>query len=110
MPTTSTTPIHPCRRLIVVLGDQLDADSTVFQDFDPELDWIWMAEVAGEGAFLIHDASPDAIAARLEEVLADRDELARRGEAARARAAELSWTATARKTADVWREALGMTG
>ncbi len=68
------------------------------------------AEVAGEGAFLIHDASPDAIAARLEEVLADRDELARRGEAARARAAELSWTATARKTADVWREALGMTG
>ncbi|MDH4372297.1 MAG: cryptochrome/photolyase family protein [Verrucomicrobiota bacterium] len=48
MPTTSTTPVHPCRRLIVVLGDQLDADSTVFEGFDPELDWIWMAEVSGE--------------------------------------------------------------
>jgi len=48
MPTTSTTPVHPCRRLIVVLGDQLEADSTVFEGFDPELDWIWMAEVSGE--------------------------------------------------------------
>jgi deoxyribodipyrimidine photolyase-related protein len=26
----------------------LDADSTVFEGFDPELDWIWMAEVSGE--------------------------------------------------------------
>jgi len=32
----------------VVLGDQLDADSTVFEGFDPEHDWIWMAEVSGE--------------------------------------------------------------
>ena len=47
-PPNSTAPVHPCRRLIVVLGDQLDADSTVFEGFDPELDWIWMAEVAGE--------------------------------------------------------------
>ena len=46
--TTSTTPAPQCRRLIVVLGDQLDADSTVFEGFDPELDWIWMAEVSGE--------------------------------------------------------------
>lgn len=45
---TSTAPVHPCRRLIVVLGDQLDADSTVFEGFDPEHDWIWMAEVSGE--------------------------------------------------------------
>jgi glycosyltransferase involved in cell wall biosynthesis len=66
------------------------------------------AEVAGEGAFLIHDASPEAIAERLTEVLADRDELELRAEAARARAAELSWTETARKTTDVWREALGL--
>lgn len=66
------------------------------------------AEVAGPGAFLIHEPSPDAIAARLTEVLADRDELARRGDAARARAAELSWFETARKTADVWREALDL--
>lgn len=68
------------------------------------------AEVAGEGAFLIHDPSPDSIADRLTELLADREELARRGEAARARAGELSWAATARKTADVWREALGLPG
>jgi deoxyribodipyrimidine photolyase-related protein len=47
-PPNSTAPVHPCRRLIVVLGDQLDADSTVFESFDPELDWIWMAEVSGE--------------------------------------------------------------
>jgi len=47
LPTLSN-PESQCRRLIVVLGDQLDADSTVFQDFDPELDWIWMVEVAGE--------------------------------------------------------------
>jgi len=66
------------------------------------------AEVAGDGAFLIHDTSPDSIAERLTELLADRDELARRGEAARERAAELSWTRTARNTAEVWREALGL--
>jgi deoxyribodipyrimidine photolyase-related protein len=48
MPPTLSNPGSQCRRLIVVLGDQLDADSTVFQDFDPELDWIWMAEVSGE--------------------------------------------------------------
>ena len=66
------------------------------------------AEVAGDGAFLVHDASPDAIAERLEEVLADREDLARRGAAAKARAADLSWSETARKTADVWREALGL--
>ena len=66
------------------------------------------AEVAGPGAFLINDASAEGIAARLEEALADRDELARRGEAARARAAELSWAATTRGTADAWREVLGL--
>ncbi len=66
------------------------------------------AEVAGEGAFLIRDPSPNAVAARLSEVLADREALARRGEAARERAAHLSWTATARGTAEVWREALGL--
>jgi len=47
-PPNSKAPVHPCRRLIVVLGDQLDADSTVFEGFDPEHDWIWMAEVSGE--------------------------------------------------------------
>jgi len=36
------------RHLIVVLGDQLDAESTVFADFDPARDAVWMAEVAHE--------------------------------------------------------------
>lgn len=34
--------------MIVVLGDQLDHDSTVFTDFDPAQDAVWMAEVPAE--------------------------------------------------------------
>ncbi len=37
-----------CRNLVIVLGDQLNADSAAFDDFDPQLDVIWMAEVAEE--------------------------------------------------------------
>lgn len=36
------------RHLILILGDQLDRDSAVWDDFDPELDRVWMAEVSGE--------------------------------------------------------------
>jgi deoxyribodipyrimidine photolyase-related protein len=36
------------RNLVVVLGDQLDATSAAFDDFDPRLDAVWMAEVTGE--------------------------------------------------------------
>lgn len=36
------------RHLVIVLGDQLDADSAAFDGFDPAQDSIWMAEVAGE--------------------------------------------------------------
>ena len=36
------------RRLVVVLGDQLNFDSAAFDGFDPELDRVWMAEVAEE--------------------------------------------------------------
>ncbi|WP_230969189.1 cryptochrome/photolyase family protein [Nitrogeniibacter aestuarii] len=36
------------RRLIVVLGDQLDPDSAALEDFDPDTDRIWMAEVVQE--------------------------------------------------------------
>jgi deoxyribodipyrimidine photolyase-related protein len=36
------------RHLVLVLGDQLDADSSVFDDFDPACDAVWMAEVAHE--------------------------------------------------------------
>ena len=40
--------IAPLRRLVLVLGDQLDARSAAFEDFDPGLDAVWMAEVAEE--------------------------------------------------------------
>ncbi len=36
------------RTLIVVLGDQLDLDAAAFDDFDADLDAVWMAEVAEE--------------------------------------------------------------
>ncbi len=36
------------RNLIIILGDQLNADSAAFDDFDPGLDAVVMAEVAGE--------------------------------------------------------------
>jgi deoxyribodipyrimidine photolyase-related protein len=36
------------RRLLVILGDQLDEKSSVFDDADPQLDGIFMAEVATE--------------------------------------------------------------
>lgn len=36
------------RNLILVLGDQLDRESAAFDDFDPGLDAVWMAEVDEE--------------------------------------------------------------
>lgn len=36
------------RHLVLILGDQLDADSAALADFDAERDAVWMAEVAGE--------------------------------------------------------------
>ncbi len=38
------------RNLIIILGDQLNADSAAFDDFDPNTDAIWMAEVAHESS------------------------------------------------------------
>ena len=40
--------IPPVRQLLVVLGDQLDADSALFDGADVGRDLVWMAEVAGE--------------------------------------------------------------
>lgn len=36
------------RNLVIILGDQLDAKSAAFDDFDKDQDAVWMAEVAGE--------------------------------------------------------------
>lgn len=41
-------PITPVRHLVIVLGDQLDHDSSAFDGFDPAQDVVWMAEVAEE--------------------------------------------------------------
>ncbi len=38
----------PVRKLVLVLGDQLNRNSAVFDDFDPKQDWVWMAEVYEE--------------------------------------------------------------
>lgn len=40
------------RRLVVVLGDQLDADSTALDGFDPDRDAILMTEAAEEATYL----------------------------------------------------------
>ncbi len=36
------------RNLVLVLGDQLDAESSAFDGFDPAIDAVWMAEVREE--------------------------------------------------------------
>ncbi len=36
------------RHLVIILGDQLDRSSAALEGFDPGLDCVWMAEVAGE--------------------------------------------------------------
>ncbi|RZS58462.1 cryptochrome/photolyase family protein [Sphaerotilus mobilis] len=36
------------RRLVIVLGDQLDLEAAAFDGFDPAVDTVWMAEVAEE--------------------------------------------------------------
>ncbi|MDG2122878.1 MAG: cryptochrome/photolyase family protein, partial [Verrucomicrobiales bacterium] len=40
------------RRLYLILGDQLDHDSSLLREMDPVQDLIWMAEVAEEGDYV----------------------------------------------------------
>ena len=40
----------PMRNLLIILGDQLNADSAAFDGFDPAVDALWMAEVAHESS------------------------------------------------------------
>ena len=44
--------LSPIRHLIVVLGDQLNPDSTAFTGFDPKQDRVWMAEVNEESTHI----------------------------------------------------------
>ena len=43
---------HRIRQLIVILGDQLDIHSTVFKDYDPKCDVVWMTEAASESNYV----------------------------------------------------------
>jgi len=47
-PKQNTNLPTKARNLVIVLGDQLDAQSAALQDFDPAQDVVWMAEVAEE--------------------------------------------------------------
>ncbi len=40
--------MKPLRHLVLILGDQLDAEASALQGFDPQQDAVWMAEVAEE--------------------------------------------------------------
>jgi deoxyribodipyrimidine photolyase-related protein len=39
---------HEVRRLVLIPGDQLNADSAGFDEFDRDRDMVWTAEVGGE--------------------------------------------------------------
>ncbi len=65
------------RNLVVVLGDQLDPESAAFDGYDPELDRVFMAEVAAQGEQVwSHKAR---IALFLAAMRHFRDELRARG-------------------------------
>ena len=45
--------MKPVRNLVVVLGDQLNLQSSAFDGFDRERDLVWMAEVSGEATHVL---------------------------------------------------------
>ena len=45
-------PAGPLRHLVLVLGDQLDRNSSAFDGFDATQDAVWMAEVAEESTHI----------------------------------------------------------
>ncbi len=65
-----------------------------------------LPEVVGEAAVLVDPADEKAWAAAVESVAEGGDRAARLVEAGRARAAELTWRATAELTLDAYRELL----
>ena len=80
------------RHLIVVLGDQLDIESTVFADVDPARDAVWMAEVAHE-ATQVWSGKP-RIAVFLAAMRHFRDALRARGVTVHYRALDAHEAAT----------------
>ena len=76
-PPNDASATGSCRRLVLVLGDQLDGDSAAFDGFDPARDRIWMAEVAGEATHVWN--SKARIAVFLASMRHFRDRLRARG-------------------------------
>lgn len=64
-------------RLVVVLGDQLDRNASVFDDFEPTRDAVWMAEVDEESSRVA--VGKPRIALFLAAMRHFRDELRQRG-------------------------------
>ena len=65
------------RHLIVILGDQLDRQSVVFDDFDPKQDAVWMCEATAEATHVWN--SKPRIVIFLAAMRHFRDELLARG-------------------------------
>ncbi len=65
------------RNLVLVLGDQLDRQSTALEDFDPATDAVWMAEVVHEATQVW--STKARIAVFLAAMRRFRDELRARG-------------------------------
>jgi deoxyribodipyrimidine photolyase-related protein len=65
------------RHLIVILGDQLDRQSLVFDDFDPRQNAVWMCEASAEATHVW--SSKQRIAIFLSAMRHFRDELISRG-------------------------------
>jgi deoxyribodipyrimidine photolyase-related protein len=65
------------RNLIIVLGDQLNADASAFDGFDPKRDAVWMAEVAEESEHVW--SSKPRIAVFLAAMRHHRDALRAKG-------------------------------
>ncbi len=66
-----------------------------------------LVEVGGDVAIPLTDPSPTGIARALTDALSDRDALAARGERSRHHARMFDWDDIARRTLDVYREAVG---
>jgi deoxyribodipyrimidine photolyase-related protein len=74
MSRASARPLH---KLVIVLGDQLDLDSTALDGFDPKSDAVWMTEVAEEATHVWSHKS--RIAVFLAAMRHFRDAIRKRG-------------------------------
>ncbi len=65
------------RRLVIILGDQLDLKGAALRELDPERDLVWMAELVGEASHV--PSHKQRIALFLAAMRHFRDELTKRG-------------------------------